>query len=150
MTNSPTDRPPPELRAVEAAEVGACYELMRQLRPNLRSAAEFEARWREQSAQGYSLLALWAGERPRALAGYRVLESLIHGRFLYVDDLVTDAGERGRGYGETLMTRLEAEGRALGCGKLELDTGLDNALAHRFYYRQGLLAMALRFSVPLA
>jgi hypothetical protein len=27
--------------------------------------------------------------------------------------------------------------------QLVLDTGLDNALGHRFYYRQGLLALAL-------
>jgi hypothetical protein len=31
-----------------------------------------------------------------------------------------------------------------------LDTGLDNVFAHRFYYRQGLLARALRFSRDLA
>jgi hypothetical protein len=30
-----------------------------------------------------------------------------------------------------------------------LDTGLDNALAHRFYYRQELLAKALRFHMSL-
>ncbi len=41
------------------------------------------------------------------------------------------------------------EGRSLGCKKLVLDTGLDNALAHRLYYRQGLLAQALRFNIPL-
>jgi hypothetical protein len=47
------------------------------------------------------------------------------------------------------MTRMEEEGRALGCGKLVLDTGLANALGHRFYYRAGLLATALRFTMPL-
>jgi hypothetical protein len=41
------------------------------------------------------------------------------------------------------------EGRALGCRKLVLDTALENTLAHRFYYRQGLLAMSLRFNCLL-
>jgi ribosomal protein S18 acetylase RimI-like enzyme len=140
----------PDLRYVDERQVGACYEVMRQLRPDLASAVGFEDRWRRQLDEGYRLLALWAGGRPRALAGFRVLESFVHGRFLYVDDLVTEEDERGRGHGEKLLARLEAEGRALGCRKLVLDTDLDNALAHRFYYRQGLLAMALRFSVALA
>jgi len=74
---------------------------------------------------------------------------LVHGAHLYVDDLVTDETCRSSGYGKVLMERLKAEGRALGCTKLVLDTPLSNTLGHRFYYRQGLLASALRFNVPL-
>lgn len=33
--------------------------------------------------------------------------------------------------------------------KLVLNAGLDNALGHRIYYRQGLLAVALRFLISL-
>lgn len=140
----------PDIRAVVAADLEACYSLMRQLRPHLASIGEFRARWLRQSADGYRALALWRGGRPVALAGFRVMETFVHGRFLYVDDLVADAPERGQGHGERLLAHLRREGAALGCAKLVLDTGLDNALAHRFYYRQGLLAKALRFSMPLA
>ena len=126
-----------------------CYELMRQLRPHLTSAEEFIERWRRQAADGYRILALWSDRGPCALAGYRITENLVHGRFLYVDDLVADKEERSRGYGARLLEKLKADGRALGCRKLVLDTGLDNALAHRFYFRQGLLAQALRFNIPL-
>ena len=66
-----------------------------------------------------------------------------------VDDLVCDETERSQGHGARLIERLRAEGRARGCAKLVLDTALDNVRAHRFYYRQGLLALALRFSQPL-
>lgn len=141
--------PASELRDVGEAEIALCYPLMRQLRPHLASTEELARRWRRQSADGYRILALWAGSAPVALAGYRVTESLIHGRFLYVDDLVAEAMERSRGHGARLMDELKARGAALGCAKLVLDTGLDNALGHRFYYRQGLLAMALRFNIPL-
>jgi hypothetical protein len=48
------------------------------------------------------------------------------------------------------MERLKAEGRARGCVKLVLDTPLTNTLGHRFYYRHGLLATALRFNMLLA
>ncbi len=139
-------------RIVGEADIGACYGLMRQLRPHLASADEFIARWRRQSADGYRVLALWSeapDPGPRALAGYRITENLVHGKFLYVDDLIADQNERGRGYGARLLAKLKDEGRALGCKKLVLDTGLDNYLAHRFYFRQGLLAQALRFNIPL-
>jgi len=144
-------------RTVGEAEIDACYDLMRQLRPHLTSVEEFVARWRSQSVDGYRIVAVWLEQGPYpgpksgpcALAGYRITENLVHGKFLYVDDLVSDQAERSRGYGAKLLDKLKEEGRALGCKKLVLDTGLDNALAHRFYYRQGLLAQALRFNIPL-
>jgi ribosomal protein S18 acetylase RimI-like enzyme len=140
----------PSFRDIGDADIGACYDLMRQLRPHLTSPEEFVARWRRQVADGYRILALWSEQGgPRALAGYRITENLVHGKFLYVDDLIADQSERSRGYGARLLDKLKDEGRKLGCAKLVLDTGLDNALAHRFYYRQGLLAQALRFNIPL-
>ncbi|WP_420996078.1 GNAT family N-acetyltransferase [Cupriavidus sp. 30B13] len=142
--------PAGQIRHVEAeAEVRACFALMRQLRPHLASADEFVARWRRQQGAGYRLLALWQEGRPAALAGYRVLDNLTHGVHCYVDDLVTDEGQRSGGYGAAMMDRLKAEARALGCGRLLLDTGLANALGQRFYFRNGLLATALRFMIPL-
>ena len=138
-----------DIRLIGETEIAACYSLMRLLRPQLSSEAEFIERWRRQAEQGYAIVALWRAQRPVALAGFRVQENLVHGRFLYVDDLVTDESERGRGHGARLLDRLKAEGGALGCRKLVLDTALDNTLAHRFYYRQGLLGVALRFAMAL-
>jgi ribosomal protein S18 acetylase RimI-like enzyme len=59
---------------------------------------------------------------------------------------VTTEGGRRHGIGARLLDAVAAEGQRLGCRRLVLDTALDNVLAHRFYYRQGLLARALRFS----
>ncbi len=135
--------------ADEEAEIAACFNLMRQLRPHLADAAEFIARWRRQQAAGYRLMALWEDDRPVALAGFRLQDNLVHGVHFYVDDLVTDESARSGGYGARLMDRLKDEARALGCTKLVLDTPLANVLGHRFYYRNGLLASALRFNVVL-
>ena len=138
----------PEIRYVDAeSEAAACYQLMRQLRPHLASEQEFIERWRRQTDVGYRLLAAWDGLRPVALAGCRVQDNLMHGPHFYVDDLVTDEALRSSGHGHALMERLKAEARALGCGKLVLDTPLTNTLGHRFYYREGLLATALRFNI---
>jgi len=128
----------------------SCYSVLTQLRPHITSETEFIARWYRQVSDGYRLLALFDDSRILALAGYRFQENLVYGRHLYVDDLVTDAALRGQGYGEQLMTRLKHEARSHGCAKVVLDTPLSNALGHRFYFRNGLLATALRFNMVIA
>jgi GNAT superfamily N-acetyltransferase len=139
-----------EVRRVEAEdEVLGCFPLIQQLRPQLASPQDFLVRWRGQAAEGYRLAGLFDGEALVSLAGYRLQSNLIHGLNLYVDDLVTDETRRGGGSGAQLMRWLKEEARALGCARLVLDTPLANVLGHRFYYRNGLLATALRFGLPL-
>ena len=132
-----------------AAGVAAAFPLMHQLRPHLKDADELVTRWQRQTGDGYRLAGLWDDGRMVALAGYRCGENLVYGPHCYVDDLVTDADARSGGYGQTLMDWLKAEARTQGCGRLVLDTPLDNVLGHRFYYRNGLLARALRFNCVL-
>lgn len=131
-------------------DVRGCFWLMQQLRPHLTSEAEFLERWQRQATEGYFLAGLFDGGTLVALTGYRVQENLVYGRFLYVDDLVTDAALRGSGHGERLIAHLRDQARALGCDRLVLDTPLSNSLGHRFYFRCGLLASSLRFNVPIA
>ena len=127
------------------ADLRACFDVMRQLRPRLQTAEQMLAALAPQRAQGYRLLVCWQGNRALALAGYRKLDNLIHGSFLYVDDLVTCSGERGRGYGEHLLAALRGIGAGLGCGQLVLDTALSNEGAQRFYRRVGMQECALHF-----
>lgn len=127
----------------------ASFEVMRELRPHLTDAAAFIAQVRRQAEQGYRLLAVWQGDRVKALAGYRLQENLLYGRFLYVDDLVATADARGHGLGAMLIDALRDEARRQGCANFVLDTGLGNALGQRFYFRQGLLAMGMHFRQPL-
>lgn len=145
MTDTPTLR-----HAETDADVLACFDVMHQLRPQLKSPEDFAARVALQRTQGYRLLGVWENGKPVALAGYRRIDNLIHGRFIYVDDLITNETGRGRGHGERLLAELGALGRAEGCQRLVLDTALANALAQRFYFRCGLLARGLHFSMELA
>jgi GNAT superfamily N-acetyltransferase len=139
-----------DIRFIEKdEEVAACFPLMRQLRPHLSSEEEFVSRWRRQATAGYTLMALWHADGPTALAGFRLQDNLMHGVHIYVDDLVTDETARSTGQGRVMMDRLKLEARRLGCTRLVLDTPLTNMLGHRFYFRHGLLARALRFSIDL-
>jgi GNAT superfamily N-acetyltransferase len=127
----------------------AGFALMRELRPHLTDEAAFSEQIARQYAHGYRLLGAYMDDRIVGLIGYRATENLIYGRFVYVDDLVIDAGERQQGLGAFLITAVRNEATRLGCQHLVLDTGLHMALAQRFYFRQGLLARGMHFVQPL-
>ncbi|WP_278486400.1 GNAT family N-acetyltransferase [Achromobacter insolitus] len=130
-------------------ELRACLPLMRELRPHLGESDDFIERVARMRGQGYRLLAAMDAAQAVALAGYRLQENLVYGRFLYVDDLVVANGRRGERWGASLLQALDATARDSGCARLVLDTGLANALAQRFYFRAGLLTSAIRFSKSL-
>lgn len=137
----------PEIRTVESTEaLYACFSVMHELRPHLSDAADFVKRVERMRSQHYVLLAVYEKHQPVALAGYRLQENLVYGRFMYVDDLVVTAHSRSSGHGALLLNTLEGIAVEQNCAKLVLDTGIDNALAQRFYFRQGLLTGAIRFS----
>ena len=127
-------------------EIVACFPIMRELRPHL-DASTFVQTIRRLQGQGYHLLAL-ADPGVRAVAGYRIMEMLATGVILYVDDLVTSADYRSKGYGQQLLAWLLREARRRDCQYLELDSGLKRVDAHRFYERNGLEKAAFRFSIP--
>jgi ribosomal protein S18 acetylase RimI-like enzyme len=127
-------------------DLRACFRVMHQLRPDLADENDFLARMHRMRGDRYRLLAAWYGDTALALAGYRLQENLVYGgSFLYVDDLVTDTPARGGGWGARLLEALTTVAVEAGCVRLVLDTGLSNALAQRFYFREGLLTGALRF-----
>lgn len=106
-------------------------------------------RVRRQMAQGYQVLAGWVEGRVVAVAGFRLLENLAWGRFLYVDDLVTDSTERSKGYGDVLMRWLIQHARTLGCDELHLDSGVQRFDAHRFYLAQRMKISSHHFAIDL-
>lgn len=130
------------------AELQACYGVMRQLRPHLRED-EFVQRIREQQQAGYRLAYIEEGGRPVAVAGFRVGLNLAWGRFLYVDDLVTDEAHRSQGYGAAMLRWLFAQAKALGCQQVHLDSGVQRKDAHRFYQREGMRLASYHFSVVI-
>ena len=131
------------------AEIAACFSVMQQLRPRLQTGQELVTQVLLQRAQAYRLLALCNQGQPVALAGYRQLDNLVHGKFIYVDDLITTRDARGCGHGEQLIAELRDIGRRQQCNRLVLDTALANPLAQRFYFRVGMLALGLHFSMEL-
>jgi GNAT superfamily N-acetyltransferase len=135
--------------ALTKSKIQRCFPVMRQLRTHFEDEEKFVAQVERQRAEGYRLAFLEDGNGVRAVAGYRLMESLYAGRFCYVDDLVTDATGRSLGYGSALFDWLVAEARAAGCGRLELDSGVQRFAAHRFYLTKRMIISSHHFSLEL-
>jgi GNAT superfamily N-acetyltransferase len=130
------------------AAIARCFPVMQHLRPHL-VAADFVARVRRMQGEGFHLAYLEVDGAVVAVAGYRYHEKLFSGKNLYVDDLVTDPHHRSRGHGRTLLAWLAAEARRHGCDQLELDSGVQRADAHRFYFRERMHVSSYHFVVAL-
>lgn len=133
-----------------AQALAASFDVMRQLRPHLQDSASYMAQVRYQREQGYRLLGAQGEGLIVGLAGYRLLDNLLYGRLVYVDDLVVTAAMQRSKVGERLLHAVRAEARLMDCDHLVLDTGLHMSLAQRFYFRQGLLAQGMHFVEPLS
>jgi GNAT superfamily N-acetyltransferase len=129
-------------------EIAACFPVMRELRAHLVEA-EFVAMVRRQQSGGYRLAYLRDSEQVRAVAGFRLLENLVSGPLLYVDDLVTSSTERSKGYSKTLLAWLTDQARAERCAYLELDSGVQRFDAHRFYLTNRMIISAHHFVLKL-
>lgn len=126
----------------------AVYPLLQVLRPQLTREA-FSELIRESTGQTLAVLTAWDGpDRCVGVALYRVLATS-RGHLLFVDDLITAPDARSRGIGAALFAALEQRGRAARCERMELDSGMTNQAAHRFYYRQRMGAIALHFAKAL-
>jgi GNAT superfamily N-acetyltransferase len=134
--------------AETAAAIQRCYPVMSQLRPQIRED-EFVERVIRLQTQGYRLAYLEADSCIRALAGYRFMEVLAHGRFCYVDDLVTDANSRSQAFGRTLFDWVVARAREADCEQFHLDSGVQRFAAHRFYLARRMAITSHHFAMSL-
>ncbi len=131
--------------ALTDAEILATYPVIKQLRPHL-SEQEYLETVERMRCSGYRLAAATEGEEVRCVAGFRIIELLAWGRFLYVDDLVTDENARSGGYGKRMLDWLALEAKRNGCGQLHLDSYVVRHDTHRFYFREGMSISAYHFS----
>ena len=59
------------------------------------------------------------------------------GMTCYVSSIITNEGERGRGYGTMMMEHTEELAKERGCKALILESSMARAMAHTFYEKNG-------------
>jgi GNAT superfamily N-acetyltransferase len=135
-----------EIRIAESdAEIDACFPVMSQLRPKLQRA-EFVPLVRRMGKHGFALAYVRAGGEVQAVAGYRLTEMLRTGMMLEIDDLISAEASRSKGYGKLLLDWCCELAARHGCSVVELDSAVQRADAHRFYFREKMFVLGFHFS----
>ena len=147
MTDSPRSDPIHLAEADTDEDIAACLPVLRELRRYIGHAEDFVAQIRRLQRQGYRLLAATQASRVVACAGFRVKESLISGRVLQIDELVTARSARSHGLGKRILDALTELAQTEGCRAVVLDCGVRNPRAHRFYFREGMHITSFRFAL---
>lgn len=102
-------------------ELAGSFQLMSVLRPHLR-AGEYRSQIRAQQKDGYHLMGGFIEERLVVLAGFRYSLTLSRGPHLFVDDLVTDPAQQGKGHATAMLKHLAILAREKSLSRIWLDS----------------------------
>ncbi|SHE88270.1 Acetyltransferase (GNAT) family protein [Seinonella peptonophila] len=131
-----TNQSQPIIRLMKTdQELMLSFPVLKQLRTHIREEKFIGTIRRLEEQAGYQLVAVLVTDQVKAVAGYRITENLAWGKFLYVDDLVTDEQSRAEGHAGLLMNWLEDEARRKNCNQFHLDSAVHRFGAHRFYLK---------------
>lgn len=129
-------------------EITKCFFVMAQLRLEL-TKDQFLKNVEEQKSHGYKLAFVEDQNNVVCVAGFRISHSLAWGKFMYIDDLITDSKNRSEGYGDKLFDWLVDYAKQEKCDQLHLDSGVQRHDAHRFYLRKRMDINSHHFALRL-
>ena len=126
------------IRLVNPDEQPEALRLLAGLNPEV-SPQELERRMAEiiEHHRHYELFGAFDGDALVAVCGAWVATKLWCGRYLEVDNIVTDPEHRGQGAGTQLMEAMEKIAHERNCEILVLDSYASNTASHRLYHRLG-------------
>lgn len=119
------------------ADLEAVYPVIRELRTHLTFQDYISLIAEAKVRDEYELVAVFNGEQCIAAMGFRVLYDFVHGKHLYIDDLVVTESCRSQGVGVELLKYAERVGLEKKCKGLRLWTGSENVGGKKFYEREG-------------
>lgn len=139
-----------EFRLIETSDQAQkVYPVMRELRENLAPEDFLELLEAAQTESGYRLIGAFDGETCLGLMGYRILTDFVHGRHLYIDDLVTTTEARSQGLGSSFLERAKHIAKNENCQRLRLCTGVANDRGRSFYEKNGWALRAVVYKTVL-
>jgi GNAT superfamily N-acetyltransferase len=139
-----------EIRAATTpADFETLFPVIRELRPHLEYA-QYTTLIREAAQRDqYQLFGAYQDNQCLGAMGVRILYDLVHGKHLYVDDLVTTEGARSQGIGARLLDHAHEIARTENCKLLRLSTGVENERGKKFYEREGWKLRSVTYKKPL-
>ncbi len=94
---------------------------------------------------GYQTIHLEIENEPVAFAGYRITETLLFGKHLFIDDLFTVEHKRNEGLAQHILKIIKAYAESVDCLSIQLDSGLSRKNTHLFYENNDFTKTAFHF-----
>ncbi|MEZ0393274.1 MAG: GNAT family N-acetyltransferase [Pseudobdellovibrionaceae bacterium] len=139
-----------EFRILESREEAQrIFPVIKQLRTHLDESTFLDLLQKAKSESDYTLLAAYEGSECVGLMGFRFLTDFVHGRHLYIDDLVTSESHRSKGLGSQFLQKAKEIAAQNGCQRLRLCTGADNDRGKKFYEKNGWDFRAIVYKAKL-
>jgi GNAT superfamily N-acetyltransferase len=111
------------------------FTLLKELRTTLTLENFIETYKHAHQHDDYQIVYIEDDNKIVGLMGYRILYDFVHGKHLYIDDLVTKSDQRSKGYGAKLLSYAEDLALKLNCTGLRLCTGIENEQGKKFYQK---------------
>ncbi|MBF9002940.1 GNAT family N-acetyltransferase [Vibrio nitrifigilis] len=136
-----------EVKSLERnAEYLSVLEVLLQLRSQY-DVDSLSAQIEKQKLGGYQIVYVKDEHQVLAVAGYSLGEKLAWGKYIYIEDLVTNDRCRSDGVGKFLMEWFKAYASKIGCQQIHLDSAVHRFPAHKFYLREGFNIASHHFSI---
>lgn len=133
-----------ELRELDASHADRIVDLVQLLNPSLTAETLHERLAQQWGTEGYYCVGLFRNGAIIGVSSAWVSVRLYGGKIVELDNVIVDPAARG-GTGTRFLTLLEEKFTALGCGRVELKTYVQNTRSHKFYFGNGFKIRAFYF-----
>ena len=125
------------------------FPLLQELRPHLKLEEFLTIYEMAQVRDQYEIVVAYEEGHAVAMMGYRILFDFVHGKHLYIDDLVVSEKSRSLGLGGKLLLFAEEAAQSHECTGLRLCTGINNERAKSFYQKNNWQLRAVVYKKKL-
>lgn len=136
--------------ATDFEYIKKCFSLMKELRAHLSLEDFLQLYQNANEKDQYSIVTIEIEKQIVALMGYRILYDFVHGKHLYIDDLVTSEKFRSKGLGAILLKYADSVAIENKCKGIRLCTGIENEKGKKFYLHNGMKERAVVFKKAIS
>lgn len=126
-----------ELRVASTdKETIACFDVLKQLYPNLNQQILIDT-IDHQSKNSYKLLLAYDEDIVVSVVRFRIGYNFSIGKYIYVENMVTDELYRSQGIGSQMIRWIEEFAKDHQCKQIRLVSSTSRHQAHKFYLNNG-------------
>lgn len=137
-----------EIRIATDEEIKYCYEIMHQIREDL-SKNDFLLAISEQIKNGYQVVYVIENNQIICVAGFTISHKLALGKYLYIEDFVTDKSVEFFEARKALFDFIKIYAKQQKCNSIHLDSLIQREEAHKFYLSQNMNIDSHHFSIKI-